>query len=205
MGFYDRHIMPRVVDFACGMKPITYQRRLVVPAAEGVVLEIGIGSGLNLPFYQPAKVTKLIGVDPDDHLWARSRKRRAASPIPIERIGLSGEEIPLEAKTADTVVVTYALCTIPDPVQALKEMARVLKPGGKLIFSEHGEAPEPNIQKWQERIKPYWMKIAGGCRPGRPILDLLTQGGWREEHFEQGYIPGPKPLTYNYWGTAVAN
>ena len=201
MGFYDRHIMPRVVDFACSMKPISYQRRMVVPAAEGVVLEIGIGSGLNLPFYDRAKIKKVIGVDPDDRLWARSAKRRAASPLLIERIGLSGEEIPLEKNTADTVLVTYTLCTIPDAVTALKEMARVLKPGGKLIFSEHGQAPDPNVRKWQDRIEPYWMKIAGGCRPGRPIPDLLAQGGWREERIDQGYIPGPKPLTYNYWGT----
>lgn len=204
MGFYDRHIMPIVVDFACSMKPISYQRRLVVPSAQGVVLEIGIGSGLNLPFYDRSKVTKVIGVDPDDHLWARSAKRRAAFPLPVERIGLSGEEIPLEANTADTVLVTYALCTIPDPVRALKEMARVMKPGGRLVFSEHGEAPDANVRSWQERIEPYWMKIAGGCRPGRPIPSILREAGWQADRLDQGYIPGPRPLTYNYWGTAKA-
>lgn len=202
MGFYDHHIMPRVVDFACSLKPISYQRRLVVPQAQGVVLEIGIGSGLNLAFYDPSKVKKIIGVDPDDQMWARSERRRSLSPIPIERIGLSGEEIPLEKNTADTVLVTYTLCTIPNAVGALKEMRRVLKPGGTLVFSEHGEAPEAHIRKWQDRIEPYWKKIAGGCHPGRPIPNLLSEGGWSVTRMDQGYIPGPKPLTYNYWGTA---
>jgi len=202
MGFYDRHIMPRLIDFACSLKPITYQRRLTVPQAEGVVLEVGIGSGLNLPFYDASKVKKIIGIDPDDQMWARSQKQRSGFQIPIERIGLSGEDIPLEGNLADTVLATYTLCTIPDPVAALKEMRRVLKPGGKLVFLEHGQAPDAHIRKWQERIDPYWKKIAGGCRPGRPIPSLLNEAGWRVERLAQGYIPGPKPLTYNYWGTA---
>jgi len=202
MGFYDRHIMPRLIDFACSLKPITYQRRLTVPQAEGVVLEVGIGSGLNLPFYDASKVKKIIGIDPDDQMWARSQKRRSGFQIPIERIGLSGEDISLDSNFADTVLATYTLCTIPDPIAALKEMRRVLKPGGKLVFLEHGQAPDAHIRKWQERIDPYWKKIAGGCHPGRPIPSLLNEAGWRVEHLAQGYIPGPKPLTYNYWGTA---
>lgn len=201
MGFYNRHILPRMLDASCSLKPITYQRKKIVPHAEGIVLEIGIGSGLNLPFYNPDTVIKIIGVDPDDHIWKRSAKRRAACPIEIERIGLSGEEIPLKNNLADTVVVTYSLCTIPDPVKALGEMKRILKPGGSILFSEHGKAPDAKIHKWQNRIDPFWGKIAGGCHSGRDIPDIFRQAGLKFESLEEMYIPGPKVLSYNYWGS----
>ena len=134
MGFYAKHILPRGLDMACGVTPISKQRQKIVPHAVGLVLEIGIGSGQNLPFYNPEKVSKIIGVDPDEHIWKRSTERRANCPIDVERIGLSGEDIPLEKNTADTVVVTYSLCTIPDPIKALKEMSRILKSGGQFYL-----------------------------------------------------------------------
>jgi len=202
MGFYSRHILPLCLDLSCGVKPITKQREKVVPYAEGVVLEIGIGSGQNLPHYNPDKVSKIIGVDPDDHIWKRSAKRREVCPIEIERIGLSGEEIPLENKTADTVVCTYTLCTIPDPVKALHEMRRILKPGGKILFSEHGKAPDEKVLRWQNRIDPIWKKIAGGCHTGRDIPAVFREAGLKFDSLDEMYIPGPKPLAYNYWGAA---
>lgn len=202
MGFYSKHILPRCLDKACGIGPITKQREKVVPLAEGVVLEIGIGSGQNLPHYNPHKVSKIIGVDPDEHIWKRSEARRAASPIDIERIGLSGEDIPLEKNIADSVVVTYSLCTIPDPLKALQEMARILKPGGKIYFSEHGKAPDDKVHKWQNRIDSFWKKMAGGCHSGRDIPSLFSQADLKFDDLQQMYIPGPKVLSYNYWGVA---
>ena len=202
MGFYAKHILPRCLDAACGIGPISKQREKVVPHAEGVVLEIGIGSGQNLPFYNSDKVSKIIGVDPDEHIWKRSAKRRADCEIEIERIGLSGEDIPLDKNIADTVVVTYSLCTIPDAVKALREMTRILKPGGKILFTEHGKAPDEAVHKWQNRIDPLWGKIAGGCRSGRDIPELFRQADLKFDKLEEMYIPGPKILGYNYWGAA---
>ena len=200
MGFYDKYILPCCLDRACAIGPVSKQREKVVPFASGVVLEIGIGSGLNIPFYNPDKVSKIIGVDPDEHIWKRSAKRRAASPLEIERIGLSGEDIPLQDNMADSVVVTYSLCTIPDPIKALGEMKRILKPGGKILFTEHGKAPDAKVHRWQNLIDPIWGKLAGGCHTGRDIPTLFRQAGLEFESLEQGYIPGPKVLSYNYWG-----
>jgi len=183
MGFYDKYILPCCLDKACSIGPITKQRAKVVPQAIGTVLEIGIGSGLNLPHY--------------------SAKNRAKCQIEVERIGLSGEDIPLENKTADTVVVTYSLCTIPDPVKALHEMARILKPRGKILFTEHGKAPDAGVAKWQNLIDPFWKKIAGGCHSGRDIPALFKQAGLTLESLDEMYIPGPRVLGYNYWGSAV--
>lgn len=201
-GFYARHILPRCLDKACAIGPIEKQRAKVVPLAKGDVLEIGIGSGLNLPHYDTSMVTSVTGVDPDDHIWTRSQARRTAASFPVHRIGLSGEDIPLETDSADTVVVTYTLCTIPDPVAALKEMRRILKPGGEVLFTEHGRAPSQKISKWQNRIDPIWSKLAGGCHSGRDIPNLFKQAGLETFELHQGYIPGPKILSYNYWGRA---
>ena len=203
MGLYSKHVLPLCLDKACGIGPITKQREKIVPLAEGVVLEIGIGSGQNLPHYNADKVTKIIGVDPDDHIWKRSEGRRASCPIDIERIGLSGEEIPLASNSADSVVVTYSLCTIPDPVKALREMARILKPDGKILFSEHGKSPDAAVHKWQNRIDPLWKKLAGGCHSGRDIPALFDQADLKLRDLKEMYIPGPKVLSYNYWGVAT--
>lgn len=204
MSFYNRHVMPRLINAICGMSQFSDQRKKVVPAAEGTVVEVGIGSGLNLPHYDPARVTQIIGIDPDEQMWTAARKRLADLTIPIERVGLSGEQIPLDSNIADTVLVTYSLCTIPDAVAALSEMRRIVKPGGKLLFLEHGQAPDAGVRKIQNMIDPAWKRIAGGCHSGRPIPKILEQGGWKAEDMRQGYISGPKPLAYNYWGSAIA-
>lgn len=202
MGFYARHILPRCLDKACGIGPIEKQRAKIVPLARGRVVEIGIGSGLNLPHYDPARVSSITGIDPDEHIWKRSAARRAAADFPIDRIGLSGESIPLDDATADTVVVTYSLCTIPDPVSALREMRRILKPDGEILFCEHGQAPDAKVARWQSRIDPIWKHIAGGCHSGRNIPALFKQADLNIETLDQMYIPGPKVLSYNYWGRA---
>lgn len=202
MGFYEKYILPCCLDKACSIGPIEKQRAKIVPFATGHVLEIGIGSGLNLPHYDPTKVEKITGVDPDEHIWKRSQTRRKAVQFPVERIGLSGEDIPMSTGSVDTVVVTYSLCTIPNPIKALREMRRILKPGGDILFCEHGRSAEANIVKWQNRIDPLWSKIAGGCHSGRDIPDLLEQAGLQTTELHQGYIPGPKVLAYNYWGRA---
>ena len=194
MGFYNQYIMPSLINGLCGMSEITDQRRKVVPQAEGVVVEVGIGSGHNLPHYDAGKVAKVIGIDPDENMWKAGRTRVRLSSVPVERVGLSGEQIPLDRHTADTVLVTYSLCTIPDAVVALQEMRRVVKPGGRLLFLEHGAAPEESVRKWQAHIDPLWKRIAGGCHSGRPIPNLLEQAGWRIEDMSEGYISGPKPL-----------
>lgn len=205
MGFYDRFLLPPLLEFAMGAKPIRYQRGKVVPLAEGRVLEIGLGAGQNLPFYDPTKVTHLWGLEPAEEMRARAMKRARDVKFPLEFLDLKAEEIPLDDKSVDTVLVTYTLCTIPDVNRALQGMRRVLKPGGRLIFCEHGEAPDPSVRKWQEWMTPAWKKIAGGCHVGRPIPQLLREGGFTVEKMETMYLPStPRPLGYNYWGTAKA-
>lgn len=203
MGFYDRHVLPRFINCACGAKPIMKQREKVVPLASGTVLEIGIGTGLNLPYYDPASVGRLIGLDPSEKSWELAGKRAAHLAFEVEFIGLSAERIPLEDDSVDTVLVTYALCTIPDPVVALHDMARVLRPGGSLIFCEHGKAPDADVRKWQDRIDPWWGKIAGGCHLNRDIPALLRAGGFSIGVLDSLYLPGtPRFAGYNVWGRA---
>ena len=203
-NWYERHVLPYLTDLACGVKPIRRQRRKVVPLARGRVLEIGIGTGLNLEHYDKARVEKIVGVDPALEMHRLAGKRIAKAGMPVELVGLSAEKIPFEAGTFDTVVVTYSLCTIPDPLAALGEMRRVLKPGGRLIFCEHGLAPDPSVRRWQERLTPLWSKVAGGCHLNRDIPALLKEAGFRSGDMQTMYLPGPRPLTYNYWGTAEA-
>jgi ubiquinone/menaquinone biosynthesis C-methylase UbiE len=203
MGFYDKYILPRFINCACSTKPIMKQREKVVPQAIGTVLEIGIGTGLNLPFYDGSRVQRLIGLDPSEKSWELAGERAAHVSFPVEFIGLPGEEIPLEDASVDTVLVTFALCTIPDPVAALKGMGRVLKPGGNLVFCEHGKAPDAGVKRWQDRIDPLWRRIAGGCHLNRDIPALLDAGGFRISEMEQRYLPGtPRFAGYNFWGRA---
>lgn len=204
MGFYDRHILPRFLDAAMSAKPITYQRKKVVPRAEGRVLEIGFGSGHNLPFYDARKVSRLWALEPSAEMRARAAERVAASAIPLEFLDLPGESIPLEDGAVDTVLVTYTLCTIPDVMKALSEMRRVLKPDGRMIFCEHGEAPDAGVRRWQRRLTPVWKAIGGGCHLGRPIPTLLSDGGFRVEGLQTMYLPStPRFAGFNYWGEAV--
>ena len=203
MGFYDKHILPRFINCACGTKPIMKQREKVVPRASGIVLEIGIGTGLNLPYYDDSQVERLIGLDPSEKSWELAGGRAAHLDFDVEFIGLPGEQIPLEEASVDTVLVTYSLCTIPDPVSALHGMARVLRPGGSLYFCEHGKAPDSNVCQWQDRINPLWRRIAGGCHVNREIPQLRKAGGFGVVDMETSYLPGtPKFAGYNFWGSA---
>ena len=204
MGFYDRHILPPLLSAMMGTKPIRYQRKKVVPRAEGRVLEIGFGAGHNLPFYDAAKVSHLWALEPSREIRAKAAERIAASPLEIEFLDLPGEEIPLEDDAADTVLVTYTLCTIPDVMRALSGMRRVLKPTGNLICCEHGAAPDESVKRWQARLDPAWGRIAGGCHLNRAVPQLLQDAGFRIGDIQTMYLPGtPRFAGFNYWGSAT--
>lgn len=205
MGFYEKYIVPRIINVACGTKPISYQRRKVVPQAEGRILEIGIGTGLNLEYYDPSKVEKLIGLDPSEESWRIAGDRAKDLPFDVEFIGLPGEEIPLDANSVDTVLVTFSLCTIPEPEKALEGMRRVLRPGGKMIFCEHGAAPDAGVRKWQDRVNPVWKVVCGGCNLNREIPSIIESSGFKIGKLETMYLPStPKIAGFNYWGAAQA-
>lgn len=199
MGFYDRHVLPRLIDYACGMGEVMKTRSKIVPQAEGRVLEIGIGTGLNLGFYDPAKVQVVIGVDPAAQMQALARQRAAAIAIPVETIALELGEI--QASDA-SFVCTFTLCTIPDVAAALKEMRRVLKPGGRFLFAEHGLAPDAPVVRWQHRLTPLWKPFAGGCHLNRDIPRLIEAGGFAIRELQTGYLQGPRPMTFVYRGWA---
>lgn len=203
MGFYGRYCAPALIEFCCGLKPVRKQREKVVPFAEGRILEVGIGSGLNLAFYDPAKVDMVFGLEPDPNILRRARKRARDMPFDVEFIDLPGEEIPLEDKSVDTVLITFTLCSIPDWRKALQQMRRVLRPGGRMLFAEHGRAPEPGVAKWQDRLNPYWRFIASGCNLNRPVEGMITETGWKIEKLDTMYLPRtPKILGFQAWGSA---
>lgn len=202
MSFYEKHVLPYCIDLACGIKPVRRQRKKVVPLAHGKILEIGIGTGLNLPHYDHAQVERIWGLDPALKMHSLAAKRVARCGLPIELIGLSAEKIPMADHSFDTVLMTYTLCSIADPIAALCEMRRVLKPDGKLVFCEHGRAPDESVRRWQHRLTPLWSKISGNCHLDRDVPGLLRAGGFRTESIETLYLPGPRPLTFNYWGVA---
>ncbi|HEX4856692.1 MAG TPA: class I SAM-dependent methyltransferase [Limnobacter sp.] len=206
MGFlanwYDRHVLPGLLDCACGMKAIHRQRQKVVPKASGRVLEIGIGTGLNMRHYEAGKIESLTGLDPALQMHRLAKKRIRAAGLKVDLLGLAAEQIPLPSHSMDTLVMTYTLCTIHEPVQALKEMKRVLKPGGRLLFCEHGLAPDVEVRNMQNRLQPLWGKLAGGCHLNRDIPALLAEGGFQLNEIASMYLPGPRPFTYNYWGEA---
>ena len=201
MGLYDKYILPKFLNCACGSKPINYQRQKVVPLAKGKVLDIGIGSGLNIPFYNSNQIDKVIGIDPSHELIELAKELANDSKASIELVIGSAESIPYPDNFFDTVLVTYTMCTIPNVAIANKEMWRVLKDDGRLIFCEHGLAPDKKISKWQNRIDPFWGKIAGGCHLNRDIQKLITDAGFSFESLDKMYIPStPKFAGYNYWG-----
>lgn len=203
MGLYERYILPHLIDMSCGAAAILKQREKVVPLAEGRVLEVGMGSGLNLAYYNPDKVDLVFGLEPSEGMRQKARKNLAAAPVEVKWLDLPGEEIPLQDKSVDTVVLTYTLCTIADFRSALAGMRRVLKPGGVLLFCEHGEAPDESVRRWQRRINPFWKVIAGGCNLNRPIPKNLTEAGFTIDKLESMYLPDtPKIAAFNYWGRA---
>ncbi len=204
MGFYDKHILPRVLDWTCGSEPVQRQRQMVVPLAEGSVLEIGIGTGLNLPFYDGARVERVIGLDPAEPMLRRARPRSEGLPFAVEYLALEGERIPLDRASIDTVLVTYTLCTIADAGAALDGMRRVLKPAGRLIFCEHGTAPDAAVRRWQNRLTPVWRRIGGGCNLNRDIPALIEGSGFVIDKLDSAYLSGvPRFAGFNYWGTAT--
>ena len=203
MGFYDRHVLPRFINCVCASKPIMQQREKIVPRATGTVLEIGIGTGLNLPYYDSDRVNRLIGLDPSEASWELAQSRAKGLGFPIEFIGLPGEQIPLADNSVDAIVMTFSLCTIPDPIAALEGMARVLRPGGMMHYAEHGRAPDEDVRRWQNRLDRPWGAIAGGCHLNRDIPALLVEGGFHSDHQESMYLPGtPRFAGFNVWGSA---
>lgn len=203
MGIYDRWVLPRLVHLTCRSGPAMRQRRKVVPGLQGRVLELGFGSGLNLPLYEADRVERLWALEPSEEMWKLARDRVAGSPVPVERLATGAEEIPLPEAAVDEVLVTYTLCTIPDVAAALAEVRRVLVPGGRLVFCEHGAAPDPSVRRWQDRIDPLWTRLAGGCHLNRSTPALLEAAGFQVRELSSMYLPGWRPASYNVWGFAV--
>jgi len=203
LSFYDKYILPKVLNCTCASKPIRYQRDKIVPLAEGVVLDIGIGSGLNIPFYNKTKIKQLYGLDPSKELLDIAKSVAKEKKLEIEFLECGAESIPLPDKSIDNVLITYTMCTIPDVAISNSEIMRILKDDGKLLFCEHGLAPDKNIAKWQKRINPLWSKIAGGCNLNKDIPNLISSSGFKILNMEEMYLPGtPKFAGYNYWGVA---
>lgn len=201
MSFYQRYVIPRLTHFAMRQKQLLPFRQRVIGAAEGRVLEIGIGSGLNLPLYG-GRVASVIGLEPSSELLNMARPRAEAATVPITLLDASAETIPLDSGSIDTVVTTWTLCTIPNAPQALGEMRRVLRPGGALLFVEHGRAPEPGVARWQDRLDRLWSRLAGGCHLNRKMDDLISGNGFRIDALENARIPGPRTHTFLYQGRA---
>jgi ubiquinone/menaquinone biosynthesis C-methylase UbiE len=200
-GLWRAQVVPRIVDLALRSPPATAARRRACAGLAGEVLEIGFGSGLNAPHY-PAAVTRVLAVEPSDVAWRLASRRLGG--VDVQRVGLDGERVPLPDASADCALSTWTLCTIPDPVAALREVARVLRPGGRLHFVEHGLSPDPRVARWQHRLQPLQYRLAGGCHLQRPVDRLLDAAGMRVERLENRYEPGaPKPLGYLYEGVAA--
>ncbi len=200
-NLYEKHILPRLIDAACSQPPMTELRSRYVSQATGKVLEIGIGSGLNLRHYG-ADVESITGVDPAAELTEKAKQRASEISAPVEVLGISGESLDLDNNAFDSIVCTWTLCSIPNPYRAVDEMRRVLKPGGKLIFVEHGRSDEAHIAKWQRRIEPLWKVIGGGCHLTRRADELLADGGFNITQQETGYQPGPKVAAFMLHGMA---
>jgi ubiquinone/menaquinone biosynthesis C-methylase UbiE len=194
MGLYLDWLVPTLIDLSMRNKRLRPYRERVAGAAEGRVLDVGIGSGLNLPLYGQAR--EVFGVDPSSQLLARAQDHVQQTRLPVHLLEASAERIPLTDRSMDTVVMTWTGCSIPDIRAALREMRRVLTPGGRLLFVEHGRAPEPSMARWQERLDPFWVRFSGGCHLSRKIDDLLSEAGFRIEEVKTGYIPGPRIMAF---------
>lgn len=202
MSVYHRCMLPWLLDLGMRHKQLARLRERSVAAAEGRVLEIGVGSGLNIPFY-PRTLEALMGIDPSPELLAKARKHAAWTHFPVELMQGEGEDLPLEDQTVDSVVMTWTLCSVHDPLAVLRQIRRVLRPTGRLIFIEHGLAPEAGVRRWQHRITPLWRRLAGGCHLDRPVDVLIEQAGLRVAEIETGYlVRGPRPWTFHYRGLA---
>jgi ubiquinone/menaquinone biosynthesis C-methylase UbiE len=202
MGLYRRFVLPKLINTACAQPPMMALRKRYVPLARGRVLEIGIGSGLNLSFYG-AQIESVTGLDPAAELTAMASERARTLGAVVTLLTVSGEDIPADAASFDSIVCTWTLCSIPNVYRALEEMRRVLKPGGTLIFIEHGRSPDAGVARAQRWIEPLWKPIGGGCHLARQPDQLLEGAGFRLETLEQGYQPGPRWAAYMYHGVAI--
>ena len=202
MSWYDRNILPHLIECACGMGQLMKLRAELIPQASGRVLEVGIGSGLNLAYYDAERTSHICGLDPSPEMNRLALKRAALIRIPVQSVALSAERIEADDASYDTVVSTFTLCTIPDSVAALREMRRVLKPDGQLLFCEHGKAPDASVRRWQDRLTPLWKPLAGGCHLNRDIPALLAAGGFKLTAMQASYLPGPRPMMFVYRGSA---
>ena len=201
MGFYSRFILPRLIDSACSQPPLTELRRQFVPQARGRVLEIGIGSGLNLPLYRD--IETLTGLEPNPALTERAQARAKDLGLDVDVLAASAENIPAQPNTFDSIVCTWTLCSVTAPARALSEMRRVLKPEGRLYFIEHGLAPEESTQAWQRRLNPLWSVIGGGCQLDRNIPELIRGAGLKALELDKSFVPGPKFAAFMYRGIAA--
>ncbi|APX89443.1 SAM-dependent methyltransferase [Brevirhabdus pacifica] len=203
MGIYDRYFLPRLTHMAMGTSLLTPYRERVIGGARGRVLEIGVGSGLNLPLYGDG-VEAITAIDPSAPLLDLARDRAATAAAPVDLIEASAEDLPLSCDSFDMVTVTWTLCSVRDPARVLAELRRVLRPGGALAFVEHGRAPDPPVRRWQDRLTPFWRRCAGNCHLNRPVAQELEQAGFRIERLDTGYAKGPRPMTFMYEGRAVS-
>jgi ubiquinone/menaquinone biosynthesis C-methylase UbiE len=203
VGLYARHVLPRLIDLAMRNRVVRAERRRALPGATGRVLEIGVGSGLNLPFYGGG-VRALCGVDPSTELWRLGRARAVHVAFPVAFVAGTAERLPVAAAAFDTVVMTWTLCSVADPAAALAEVRRALRPGGRLLFVEHGRAPDAGVAAWQDRLTPWWSRLAGGCHLNRPIDELVRAAGFAGVGIDAGYAAGPRLLTFLFRGTAAA-
>lgn len=202
MGIYDTYVLPHLIDIACGSGDVSKQRQRIVPRARGRVLEVGMGPGLNLPFYDPAQVEVVWGLEPSAGMRRKAASALEATELDVRWLDLPGEEVPLDDRSVDTVVLTYTLCTIADWERALEQIRRVLRPDGQLLFAEHGEAPDASVRRWQHRLDPVWTRLAGGCHITRPIPQMIESAGFELTEIESRYLPGAKIASFQSSGVA---
>lgn len=203
-GWWDRHVVPRMIKCACGQSEIMHLRRHVVPLAQGAVFELGCGGGINQPLYDQRAVTSFAGIDPSPQLMAAAREAAAQRGWPVDLREATGEDIPFADASFDTVVTTYTLCSVSDQARALRELHRILRPGGHLLFLEHGRAPDASVAAWQRRIEPLWKRLMGGCHLTRPVTMAVQQAGFALERQDSTYLPrSPRFAGWMEWGVAV--